>query len=76
MLRCGMWLLVALGLLVFTSSDGHPVWIAPSQVVSVRTPVAREFEPQCHTVITTLSNTFCVREEPAEVVQRLEKTNG
>ncbi len=70
-----MWLVV-LGFLTFTSSDGHTVWIVPGQVVSVRSPVAREFDPTCKTVITTLSNTFCVRESPAEVVQRMEKTNG
>lgn len=75
MVEWGMWLVLVF--LTFTNCDGHKVWVVPAQVVSVRPPIKGEGEnPTCHTVISTMSNTFCVREEPAEVVRLMEKTNG
>jgi hypothetical protein len=65
------WLLI--GFLIFTGTEGQRIWIVPSQIVSVQEPVAPYgYAMNCKAIITTLSNTFCVTEQPADIVQQLE----
>lgn len=67
------WLLI--GFILFTGTQGQRVWIVPSQIVSVQEPGDYGYAMNCKSIITTLSNTFCVTEQPADVVSKLEKAS-
>lgn len=70
------WLLI--GFIMLTGLQGQHVWLAANQIVSVREPVAgrpAEYPEGCNSVVTTMSNTFCVEEQPADIVSKLEKAS-
>ena len=66
------WLLI--GFIALTGLQGQRVWLVPAQVVSVREPVADEYPHACKAVVATLSNSFCVLEQPLDIVQKLENS--
>lgn len=51
--------------------DNHPIWVAPSQVVSVQ-PFNDE-RPEVHTWVRTLNGDIYVRERAEAVIRELSK---
>lgn len=64
--------LLLAALIQLTRPDGHPIWLSPAQIVSVTRAVPLERPQGAATDVQTLSGLYGVREDPAEVVRRLQ----
>jgi len=65
-------LLLLLGLVQLTRPDGEPIWLAPAQIVSITSAIPQEHDRGVRTRVLTLSGPVWVREEPSDVVRRLQ----
>lgn len=55
--------------------DGSSIWLAPSQVVSVRSPLPGEYPSNCNSVVLVSGPAiYCVTDKPADVVSKLEQS--
>ena len=60
-----------LALIMLTALDGSPVWIESSQVIVIR-PATQQCRVKSGAGIRVGSTTFCVRETPDEVRDKIE----
>lgn len=66
--------ILLIGLIIFSSPERKAIWLAASQIVAVREPVAGECPKHGHTIIVTLSGRFCVHEHAADAARKVEQS--
>ena len=66
--------MLAVLFMLLTAPNGQHIWLAPSQVVAVRSSLPGEcYHFATGAVVVTLNGSFCVAEQPRDAVGKLQK---
>lgn len=63
--------LALLAFVLLTKPDGSPIWVNPAEVLTVQQAHRPDWPAACRSAIKLSEGAICVREEPADVIERL-----